>query len=202
MIVGLTGGIATGKSTVGQILEELGATVIDADQVARAIVEPGTECLDEIVRIFGDAILKNNGSLDRDALGAVVINDRDARLQLERITHPRIRAEIAREVQRAVLAGAPSVFVEAALLVETGSARIYEHLGVVVCSEEAQIERLKKRKGCNDSTARSWVAAQMPLAEKAKHATQIIQNNADIETLKVETEQAYRELMVQRPGQG
>jgi len=200
MIVGLTGGIATGKSAVATILHALGATVIDADQVARDIVLPNTEALAEIVKTFGSDMLHPDGTLHRERMGEVVFQDAGARKQLEAITHPRIRFEIARRVQEAALAGAPAIFVEAALLVETGSAALYPDLWVVICEEDTQIARLQARKGCDDITAKKWISAQMPLQEKAAHATELIQNDGSLEDLQARVETAYSKLMEQQPG--
>ena len=201
MIVGLTGGIATGKSTVASILRRLGASVIDADQVARDIVKPNTESLAEIVAAFGPNVLQADGTLNREWLGTVVFQNESARKILESITHPRIRAEIARRVQEETLAGAPSIFVEAALLVETGSAALYPDLWVVICDEAVQIERLKHRKGCDDDTAKKWISAQMPLNDKASHATELIRNDGSIEDLEARVETAYTRFMEKQPDQ-
>ncbi len=202
MIVGLTGGIATGKSTVGSILTELGASVIDADQVSRDVVSIGSDALAEIERAFGQAVIQEDGSLDRERLGAIVVNDPTARKRLEAITHPRIRAEIAQRVQAAILGGAPAAFVEAALLVETGSATLYPELWVVVCEPEKQIARLMSRKGCDRATALAWVDAQMPLAEKASHASEVIANDGSLDALQQVVERAYTELMAQQRDRG
>jgi len=199
MIVGLTGGIASGKSTVAAILAELGATVIDADVVARATVEPGSEGLRAVVNRFGPGVLGSDGSLDRDAMGALVMQNANARASLEAITHPLIRIGIAQGVQAAVSAGAESVFVEAALLVETGGHSIYPHLWVVACDADRQRQRLMARKGCDEETAARWIASQMPLAEKVAKATQVIQNNGTRAELRSAVEAAYRTLMEQRP---
>ena len=142
MIAGLTGGIATGKSTVAARLHSLGATIIDADQIAREVVAPGTEALESIRKAFGEVVIHSDGRLNREALGDIVRVDSAARKHLESITHPHIRAEIARRAQEAVTAGAQAVFVEAALLVETGSARAYPELWIVRCSHKTQVRLL------------------------------------------------------------
>ena len=198
MIVGLTGGIATGKSTAASILQSLGAVVIDADMVSRDVVEPGSEGLAAIVDAFGPDVLTDAGALDRATLRSIVMANAERRRRLESITHPLIRAEIATRVQSAVLEGAPSVFVEAALLVETGSASLYPHLWVVTCSPSTQLDRLMSREGCDESTARSWIATQMPLSDKVKHATQVLVNDGGIEDLRDEVSRAYGALMVQQ----
>ncbi len=201
MIAGLTGGIATGKSTVAGQLRELGAVVIDADQVARDIVQPGKPALQEIESTFGMDVLHSDGTLNRDALGAHVRNNPKARKQLEAITHPRIRLEIVQRTQEALSQGAPSVFVEAALLVETGSAALYPSLWVVHCSHETQVGRLMDRKGCDRQTAEEWIATQIPVEEKVRVATVAIDNDGDIEALHQQVREAYRGFMAQQPGQ-
>ena len=195
MIVGLTGGIATGKSTVGTILTKLGAAVIDADQVSRDVVAAGTEGLADIEREFGSRVIAADGTLDRDLLVSIVMSDARSRKRLEAITHPRIRAAIAQRVQAAILAGAPAAFVEAALLVETGSAALYPELWVVVCSPKKQLNRLMARKGCDQATAEAWIGSQMPLADKVTHATAVISNDGTVEDLQRQVEQAFSQLM-------
>ena len=201
MIAGLTGGIATGKSTVAARLRTLGATVVDADEVSREVVAPGTVALQSIREAFGEGILHADGRLNREALGNIVRVDSAARKQLESITHHHIRAEIAKRVQDAVIAGAPSVFVEAALLVETGSAAAYPELWVVRCSLENQIRRLMERNGCDRRTAEEWIATQMPVEQKAKHASVVLDNDTDLETLWRTTDAAYAHFMAQLPDQ-
>jgi dephospho-CoA kinase len=201
MIVGLTGGIAAGKSTVGAHLRTLGATVIDADQVARDVVSPGSTGLAEIVASFGPDILQPNGTLNREALAAVVLQDDQARKRLESITHPKIRRQIAQRAQEALSSGSPAVFVEAALLVETGSAKLYPDLWVVRCSLEHQIQRLMNRKGCDQTTAQSWINTQMSADEKAKHATVVIDNDGDIGALRQRVDAAFQELREPRQDQ-
>ena len=201
VIVGLTGGIATGKSTVAAILRELGAVVIDADLVSRDVVRPGSEGLVAIVAAFGDSVLTSDGELDRPKLREIVVADPDRRRQLERITHPLIRAEIANRVKDAVLGGASSVFVEAALLVETGGAALYPHLWVVTCAPEVQRHRLMARESCDEETALAWISTQMPLEEKVRHATQVVVNDGDVDQLRRRVSRAFDVLMAQQPDQ-
>jgi dephospho-CoA kinase len=202
VIVGLTGGIAVGKSTVASILQDLGAEVVDADQVARDVAAPGTVGLSSIVAVFGEDMLLPSGALDREALGKAIVVDKNARSRLEAITHPLIRTQIAKRAQAALLAGAAVVFVEAALLVETGSAKHYPHLWVVVCNRALQISRLMSRKGCDRTTAEAWIDSQMPLDKKAAHATQIIENSGSHSDLTEAVNHAYTTLMAQQTGQG
>ena len=200
MIAGLTGGIATGKSTVAERLRTLGATVIDADQVSRDVVLSGSEALQAIEAVFGDAILNRDGTLNRAALGDIVRADHSARKKLEAITHPHIRAEILRRTQEAIDAGAPAVFVEAALLVETGSASLYPSLWVVRCAHETQVSRLMARNGFDRNTAEEWIATQMPVDQKAQHASVVIDNDSDLDSLIRQTDAAYTQFMEQLRG--
>ena len=202
MIVGLTGGIATGKSTVGQHIEKLGCTVIDADRVARDVVQPGSEALADIAQRFGADVLLPDGSLNRAVLGQIVMNDSVARTALEEITHPRIRTEIATRVRDAFTHGARVVFVEAALLVETGSAKLYPKLWVVRCAQDTQVRRLMERKGCDRATAEQWISSQMDMAEKVQHASLVIDNDGTIQELEDQVGAALLELMAQLPDPG
>ena len=199
MIVGLTGGIATGKSTVASMLVDLGATVVDADLVSRDVVSPDSNGLKRIQARFGSSVLYADGSLNREALGRLVMASPKERAALEAITHPLIMAEVAQRVQSAAQGGAPAVFVEAALLVETGSAANYPHLWVVTCEANLQVDRLMSRKGCDQATATRWIGSQMPLGEKARHASQVIENSGDLADLRTQVQRAYRVLMEQRP---
>ena len=200
MMVGLTGGIACGKSTVGTILRGLGATVVDADEIARDVVAPGAPALARIKEAFGAGVMDGLGSLDRTAMAAVVLNDREAKKRLEAITHPAIRLEIADRIETARKQGARVVFVEAALLVETGSYTLYPHLWVVRCDRVQQIKRLMKRKRCPRIEAEQWIDAQMPTAEKEAHATRVIDNTGSMADLKLEVAAAHAELMGQLQG--
>lgn len=182
--IGLTGGIATGKSTVARLLaQRFEVPVIDADEVARAVVAPGQPALQQIAARFGDSVLRPDGSLDRPALGKLVMQDAAAREALNAITHPRIRDEILRRLADFAAAGAPRVAVEAALMVETGSYRLYDKLVVVTCRPETQLRRLMSRQGFAEDEARRWLAAQLPLAEKERLADIVIHNDDGPEAL-------------------
>ena len=176
--IGLTGGIATGKSTAARALRSLRIEVIDADQVARDVVQPGTEGLREVVERFGTGVLADDGSLDRKALGAIVVDDADARRDLEAMLHHRIRGSIRRRmVAREATGSTPMMAVEAALLVETGSYREYDELWVVTCHPAIQLKRLMAREGIAEAQARKWLATQPPLVEKEAVATRVFRND-------------------------
>jgi dephospho-CoA kinase len=180
---GLTGGIATGKSTVARLLAAVGVPVIDADQVSREIVAPGQPALEEIVDSFGPEVLESSGALDRDAMRGIVLREPRARQELERITHPRIRTRIEDWIREQ---SAPAVVVEAALLVETGSYKEYDLLIVVQCSEPTQLQRLINRNQLTEAEARRWLSTQLPLSRKAALADFLIENNGDIEALRAQ----------------
>jgi len=202
MIVGLTGGIACGKSTVANILKGMGATVIDADVVARQVVEPGTDGLHAIQQQFGNRVLTANGELDRDEMRAIILDEPSAKAALEAITHPRIRRSILDAVKTAFDSGATIAFVEAALLVETGSYALYPHLWVVCCDEPVQVKRLVSRNQCSVEEALKWINAQMATAQKASYATQVIHNNGSLGELKRQVEAAFHQLTELPPDQG
>ncbi len=175
--VGLTGGIATGKSTVAGFFRARGIPVVDADQIARDVVAPGQPAFVEIVDTFGAEFVGADGGLDREKLGAKVFGDADARAVLERITHPRIAQESAVRLREEAESGAPYVMYEAALLVENGSHRGFDALVVVALEAEQQIARLMARNGLDEKGARARVASQLPLADKVAVADFVIRND-------------------------
>lgn len=196
--VGLTGGIACGKSTVAAILRARGVPVIDADQVSREIVEPGQPALAEIVTVFGSEMLQADGCLNRRALGARVMGDDakalDERKKLERITHPRIFACIGEKLQMLASVGTAVAVVEAAIMVESGNHRLYSALLVVACSPAVQLQRLMQRQGFDNQTAQKWIDSQMPVAEKAALAHAVVNNNADRAALEAEVGRAWQQI--------
>ncbi len=179
MLIGLTGGIACGKSTVADALRARGAVIVDADQVARDVVAPGTPGLAAVVEAFGEGVLDADGRLDRAALGARVFGDEMARRRLEGILHPLIAQESMVQLQTAAATGAPLVVYDAALLVESGRADLFRPLVVVSAPEAVQRERLMARDGLERPAAEARIAAQMPVAEKAAVADHVVDNGGD-----------------------
>lgn len=179
--VGLTGGIASGKSTVARAFEALGVPIVDADLLAREVVEPGSEGLSEIVRVFGADVLNADGTLHRKALGARVFADAGLRAQLNAITHPRIAMAAAKRMQELARMQVPYAMYEAALLVENGMHRAMHALVVVAVDEAEQLARLKLRDGLSDDEARARIAAQAPLAHKLSAAHYVIDNSMERE---------------------
>jgi len=194
-LVGLTGGIATGKSTVAAILRDLGVPVIDADRVAREVVEPGQPTLARVVEAFGPDVLDADGRLDRAAMRRRIAHDPEARRTLEGITHPAIRRRIHQELLRLAEEGHEAVVVEAALMVETGSHRDYGALVVVTCDPATQIERLLARDRGDVDDARALIAAQLPLERKEAVADHVIRNDGDLDDLRRHTEEVWREIL-------
>lgn len=177
MVIGLTGGPATGKSLVTAELKRLGAAIVDADVIAREITQKGAPAYDEICREFGAGILLKDGSLDRKALGRLIFADDKKRKRLNEITHPGIRARIRQEVE-ALKESSRIVVVDAPLLFEAGLDTEMDSVIVVYADEERQVERLKAR-DLNEDEARRIIAAQMPVNEKVKKADYIIDNSGD-----------------------
>jgi dephospho-CoA kinase len=176
--VGLTGGIASGKSTVASLFGELGAGVIDTDEIARQLVLPGSHALDQIVERFGDQILAPDGALDRRRLRAIVFASPASRSELETILHPPIRAEA---LARAAASTAPYVLLVVPLLFETGFDRLVDRKLVVDCTESQQIARLTGRDGVGASEARAMLAAQMTREGRKAGADDIIDNSGSLE---------------------
>lgn len=195
LTVGLTGGIACGKSTVAGLLRARGVPVLDLDQVARQVVAPGTPALAEIAARWPGVV--REGVLDRKALGAAIVGDPAEKRALEAITHPRIWAHM--EEWLAVV-NAPVAVVEAALMVETGSWQRYDRLLVVSATREVQLARLMAREGYDRATAERWLAAQMPVEEKERVATAVLRNDGDAAALARALDALWPALT--RPGAG
>jgi dephospho-CoA kinase len=191
LLAGLTGGIATGKSTVSAMFTHLGARVTDADQLARDVVAPGQPAHAAVVAAFGAEVLQPDGYLDRKRLGAIVFTDAAQRKRLEGITHPAIRTRWERILgvyEEEEFAGV--VFWDAALLYETGGARHMEKMVVVTADPATQLARLMARDGSTEAEARARIASQMPVAEKAKLADYVVDNSG----ARAETERQVREV--------
>jgi len=190
--VGLTGGIASGKSTVSDALGERGAVVIDADVLARQVVEPGTPGLTAVVERFGADVLTDDGRLNREALGRVVFADPGARRDLEAIIHPAVRARAA-EIEAA--AASDSVVVHVIpLLVETGQQDDYDVLVVVDVEPERQLERLRRRNGLDAQAANARIAAQATRAARLAVADVVLTNDADPVDLLDQVDRLWRDL--------
>ena len=199
-VIGLTGGIASGKTTVSATLRELGATVLDADAVARAVVEPGQPALAEIVAVWGPEVLGADGRLDRKKLAARVFASPAERARLNAITHPRVGAETARQLAALAAAGTEVVIYDVPLLVESKL-----HLGmngviVVAVPEAVQLARLMARDGLTEAEARLRLSAQLPLADKLAVADWVIDNSGSFEDTRRRTFEVWQD--IRTGGQG
>ena len=198
LLAGLTGGIATGKSTVSKILRELGAEIIDADLLARQVVEPGQPAWRAIVEEFGRDVLSPDGTLDRKKLGGIVFADPERRKRLEAITHPAIRARFKARVDELVARGFTGiVFYDAAILIEALGHQDMDRIVVVMTDEATQVARLRGRDGTGDAEGRRKIASQMPLAEKAKLADYVIDNSGDREATAEQVRRVYAALLAE-----
>lgn len=192
--VGLTGGIASGKSTVAALFEKQGATVIDADRIARAVVTPGRPALAELVRVFGTAILGTGGVLDRAGLRRRIFADEAARRMVEGILHPAILAELERQSRAA---GGPYQVIVLPLLVEKHLAGLVDRVLVVDCQPAVQVERLVRRDGETRESAQAMLAAQASREERLAAADDVIRNDEDAGALAsqvAELDRRYRKL--------
>lgn len=190
-VVGLTGGIATGKSTVASLFARWGASVLDADQVAREVVEPGSPALAAIVEAFGADALDADGRLDRPAMRRRIASDPQARRTLEAITHPAILKTIAERLATWAAEGRELAVVEAALMVETGSYRMYPEVVVVSADPEIQVRRVMARDDVGEQDARAMLATQLPMAEKEAAATHVIRNDTDRAALEARAREVF-----------
>ncbi len=195
-LIGLTGGIASGKSTVSRLLKERGATLIDADQLAREVVQPGQPALAEIAARF-PGVVGADGVLDRKKLGERIFGDEAERKALNAITHPRIQARVLELSQQYAEQGVPLVIYDAPLLFENRLDELLEGTILVAAPVEVQIARLCARDGLTAEQARARVAAQMPLDEKRKRATWVIENGGSLDELKSQVDRLWSSL---RPG--
>ena len=201
LVLGLTGGIAAGKSLVADELARLGARVIDADQLARALVVPGAPVLRQLVAAFGGAILLPDGSLDRARLGAQVFADAGARQRLNAIMHPAI-AQLAKErLQAARRTAAPLVVYEAPLLFEAGAAEQVDRVLVVTVDPDVQCARLMRRDGLDQPAARQRIAAQWPQAQKVQRADFTIDTSGSVAAVRTQVRALFKKLTAP-PGPG
>jgi dephospho-CoA kinase len=198
LLVGLTGSIATGKSTVSRMFAHLGARVIDADLLAREVVMPGQPAYAKIVEEFGPQVVQEDGSLDRKALGALVFADAARRRRLEEITHPAIGARQQRILSVLDEEDFEGIVIwDAALLFEGGGVANMDRVVVVYADPETERRRLMERDGMEDAAARARIASQMPIAEKAKLAHHVIDNSGTREETERQVRAVYGALLAE-----
>ena len=201
VVIGLTGGIACGKSAVAALLAARGVPVVDADRGAREVVAPGSEGLAAVREAFGDAVLAPDGALDRKRLGAVVFGDEGARRRLEALLHPRIAQWSAERFAALAEAGHPFAIYEAALLVENGAYRMFEGLVVVSAAPEVQRARLMARDGIDATEAQARIDAQWPMEKKRAVATEVIDNSGDRAALEAQVAALHERLTARYGGE-
>ena len=195
ILTGLTGGIATGKSTVSAMFAHLGARVIDADLLAREVVAPGQPAHAAIVKEFGPEVLQADGYLDRKRLGAIVFADAERRKRLEAITHPAIRQRQARILSVFEEEAFEGVVIwDVALLFETGGDAAMDKIVVAYADEATELERLMARDGIGEAAARARIQSQMPVAEKAKRAHYVIDNSGTRAATQAQVRQVFQAL--------
>ena len=195
LIVGLTGGIASGKSETAKIFRKLGARVIDADAISRDVMRPHTECWQKVTTAFGKEILTKDLTIDRSKLAGIVFADQHKRLLLNSLLHPVIMHTIEEMVARIDKEEPEAlVIIDAALLVETGIYKRCEKLVVVCAAGDTQVDRLRERNGMPREEAQKRIAAQLPQSEKVNVADYLINNDHSLETLHKETERVFRSL--------
>ena len=187
-LIGLTGNIATGKSTVAQMLEDLGATVIDADALVHELQRQGTPVYEAIVAVFGPGILDRAGEIDRKALGSIVFDDPAQLRVLEGIVHPAVLLE---SMQRIAAAPTPIIVYEAIKLIEAGRADMCDALWVVAVRSEVQLQRLRRDRHMSEADARQRIEAQSPQSEKIKRATVVIDNSGPLEETRRQVTTAF-----------
>jgi dephospho-CoA kinase len=192
-LVGLTGGVGSGKSTVADMLRELGASVVDADEAAHAVYEPGSPGFDAVVREFGDQYVAG-GRIDRSRLGELVFNDDDARRRLNSIVHPLVRDWMALRTAEAAERGAEVVVQDVPLLFENGLERLFTTVVLAYVPEEVQIERLVSGRGFTPERAQAMIAAQMPIENKRGLAHHVINNSGTREETLTQVRAIWKQL--------
>jgi dephospho-CoA kinase len=203
LLVGLTGGIATGKSTVAEMLRERGCMLIDADVLAREVVEPGQPALGRIAEEFGGAVLQPDGRLDRKRLGTMVFADAARRRRLEQITHPAIRERFRRRLQELTEQGFRGLVIfDAAVMIESGNYKDMDRLIVVATDEDTQIARLTARDAIDHDEALRKVRSQLPVAEKAKLADYVIDNAGDRAATEAQVQHVHAALAAELRARG
>ena len=192
--VGITGSIASGKSTVARRLKDRGIPVIDLDKVGHEVLRKRHEAFEPVVEAFGEGILGEDGEIDRKKLGALVFADPAARERLNQIMHPRIRAEESRRIDAMAEAGETAVATEAALLIETGQRRRFDLFVVVGCAPEIQTARLIKRDGCTAEEAKQRIESQLSFERKKTEADWVIDTSGEKEITLTETDRLAEEI--------
>jgi len=192
--IGLTGGIGCGKSTAVNAFRALGANIIDADLISKNLVKAGNPALTEIMNAFGNDILLADGELNRAKLKQIVFSDSDALNKLEAIIHPRVRAEISRQIKASK--GEPYVIVDIPLLLEKNYNELFDRIVVVDCLPEQQVSRVVQRDSLDEDSVKSIIKKQVSREMRLKSATDILDNSRDIKMLKNQVKQLHKDFML------
>jgi dephospho-CoA kinase len=193
--VGLTGGIAAGKSTVASLMARLGAGILDADEVVRELQRPGTWVYQAILQAFGPSIVQRDGTIDRKRLGEMVFQDEGARRQLEATVHPALVAAIEQRLRAFEAQGVKLCVVELPLLIEAGAQERFDWVVVVTAPEEVQVSRLMADRGLSREEALARMRSQMPLHEKVRVADFVIENAGDLQEVERRVQELYQALL-------
>ncbi len=186
VVVGLTGGIASGKSTVSQMMRELGLPVIDADIAARAVVEPGHKTYEKVLEHFGPGILNEDKTINREALGSIVFHDENERAVLNSIVHPAVRKYMLIEKDAYIKEGHKAVVMDIPLLFESSLEKMVDRILLVYTDTDIQLKRLIDRNNLPEKEAKARIGSQMPLSQKVELADAVIDNNGTIEETKIQ----------------
>ena len=195
MVIGLTGGILSGKSTISQLLRQHGAVIIDADKIGHDLYLPDTEAWKEVVSAFGDSILGTNNEIDRSKLSSIVFNDYQALKKLEEIMHPKMYKTIKEKILELQDNGVEIIVLEAAVLLEANWNSLVDTIWVTVAPENVIIQRLKNRVGLTEEQAKKRIGAQMSIEQRLQHADVVINTDCSIEEIEVTVEKLWRGLL-------
>lgn len=190
-VIGLTGGIGSGKSTVAQFLAELGAVVIDADKIGHEMCKPGTQLWREVVEAFGREVLRPGGEVDRHKLGKLVFESSEARERLNRIMHGPMYEVVKSRLEEYRRQGAGVVVLEAPLLIEAGWVSLVDEVWVTVAPESTVLSRIKGRSGLSEAEALARIRAQLPAAARVRHASVVIDSNCSLDELKAKVRELW-----------
>ncbi len=194
-VIGLTGGIGSGKSTAARLMGELGAEVLDLDKVGHDVLKKGSNAYKKAVRDFGEEIINKNGEIDRGRLGKIVFNNPDALKRLNNITHPEIDKAVENKINDFQKRGVKVMVLEAAAMLEASKAGLADELWVITAPEKIATERIKDRPGYSLATARSRIRAQVTNEERIKHAKVIINNDGTLDELKTKVKAEWGKLL-------
>jgi len=191
-VIGLTGGIGSGKSTVSQLLAELGAVILDADRVGHEAFKPNTEAWHEVVATFGQQILTPGGEVDRKKLGAIVFSDPESLSRLNQIMHPRMHDMMKAQIEEYRRQGVDVVVLEAAILIEANWTSLIDEVWVTVAPEAAVLERVKKQRGLDEGQTLARIRSQLSNEEREKHADVVINNDGDLDEVKTRVKELWQ----------